>query len=111
MKVNILGTEYAIHKRTAEQDELLEKCDAYCDKTSKEIVISLWDKEDCELHNPEWYRKKLIRHEVVHAFLFESGFHECSAWKTKDAHNEQFVDWIAVQFPKILKVFQELDVL
>lgn len=111
MKVNILGTEYTIYERTVEQDKLLENCDAYCDKTTKEIVISLWDDESCELHDPQWYRKKLIRHECIHAFLFESGVHECGAWKTKGAHNEQFVDWIAVQFPKILKVFQELDVL
>lgn len=109
--VNILGTEYTIEERTVEQDKVLEKCDAYCDKTSKEIIISICDKDNCELHNPEWYRKKLIRHECIHAFLFESGIHECAVWTTDDSHNEQFVDWIAIQFPKILKVFQELDIL
>ena len=109
--VNILGTEYTIEERTLEQDKPLEKCDAYCDKTTKEVVISICDKDNCELHNPEWYRKKLIRHEIVHAFLFESGMHECTNWATDDCHNEQFVDWFAIQSPKIFKVFQELDIL
>jgi hypothetical protein len=43
-----------------------------------------------------------MRHELVHAFLFESGLHNDS-W----AANEAAVDWIANQFPKILKAFQE----
>lgn len=110
--VNILGTEYTIEERTIKQDKLLNDCDGYCDKTSKEIVISICDKDNCELHNPEWYRRKLIRHEIIHAFLFESGLHECANWEVKDSsHNEQIVDWFAIQSPKIFKVFQELDIL
>lgn len=55
--VNILGTEYTVEERTVEQDKELKDCNAYCDKTTKEIVISICDKENCSLHNPEWYRK------------------------------------------------------
>ena len=53
-----------------------------------------------------------IRHEVVHAFLEESGLSDCSlrpemAW----ARNEEMVDWIAIQFPKMLEAFKWLEVL
>ena len=48
-----------------------------------------------------------MRHELIHAFLFESGLAENSNW----ARNEEMVDWIARQFPKMAKTFQEVKVL
>lgn len=58
------------------------------------------------------YRKRLLRHEITHAFLNESGLQHCSsvpmgAW----ARHEEMVDWIAIQFPKIMKAFQEVGAL
>lgn len=49
---------------------------------------------------------KVIRHELVHAFILESGLCECCTW----AENEELVDWIARQFPKMNKVFSELNI-
>lgn len=43
--------------------------------------------------------------EIVHAFLLESGLDENSEW----ARNEELVDWIAIQGPKIWKAWQEAD--
>ena len=48
-------------------------------------------------------RKKNVRHELVHAFLFECGLAENSNW----AQNEELVDWIAIQGPKIYKAWQD----
>jgi hypothetical protein len=53
--------------------------------------------------------RETIRHEIVHAFLNESGL----GWNALPnerawAKNEEMVDWIAIQFPKIAKVFREL---
>ena len=53
------------------------------------------------------YKKQVIRHEIIHAFVFESGLDTCSDW----AKNEEMVDWIAIQFPKLLKAFKEADCL
>lgn len=58
------------------------------------------------------YKKRLLSHEIVHAFLNESGLQHCSsvpmgAW----ARHEEMVDWIAIQFPKIMKAFQEVGAL
>lgn len=112
MKINVLGTEYTILERTEEQDYRLKDCDGYCDKTSKEIVVIKVSADNCDLHNPKWYTDKVLRHEIVHAFLFESGMHECTNWDAKEScHNEQLVDWFAVQSPKIFKVYSELGLL
>jgi len=49
----------------------------------------------------------VIRHELIHAFLFKSGLDACAEW----ARNEEMVDWLAIQFPKLMKAFQEADCL
>lgn len=105
MTIDVLGTEYTVEQRMKDTDLLLQKMDGYCDKTSKKIVITTED-DDCELANFEVYRKKILRHEIIHAFLFESGLHE--NWTHEMGHDETYVDWIAVQFPKILKAFQKV---
>ncbi|MFD1464645.1 hypothetical protein ACFQ4L_00875 [Lapidilactobacillus mulanensis] len=45
---------------------------------------------------------KDTRHELIHAFLCESGLAENSDW----AQNEEVVDWIARQFPKLFETFK-----
>lgn len=108
MKIDILGTEYTILEKSREEDPFLETCDGYCDKTTCEIVVTTKSR-DCELADFEIYRKKIMRHEIIHAFLFESGLHEC--WKHDQGHDESYVDWIAAQFPKLLRAFQAADCL
>ena len=105
MKVNILGTEYTIEERTVEEDSYLSNCDGYCDKSTKEIVVAK-QKPDNDLSNYDWYRKKVMRHEIIHAFLHESGLQEC--WEhSQYGHEETVVDWIAIQSPKIIEVFEK----
>lgn len=104
MIINVLGTSYSIEEHSTAEDRLLEDCDGYCDKTTRQIVIAKKE-NDCDLGDFEAYRKKVMRHEIIHAFLFESGLHEC--WEHKSGHDETFVDWIAVQFPKLLEAFKE----
>lgn len=107
--VNILGTEYTVKECERDEDKRLCDCDGFCEKTTKEIVITK-ETKDSELTNWDWYRKKILRHEVIHAFFMESGLQE----NFENQHygiSETIVDWIAIQFPKIFKVFQELDIL
>jgi hypothetical protein len=107
MKVDVLGTQYTIEEKSKADDALLAECDGYCDKTSKKIVI-ITKGDDCELADFEVYRRKVLRHEIIHAFLFESGLHE--NWEHKPyGHDETYVDWIAVQFPKLMKAFKEIN--
>lgn len=105
MKVNILGTEYTINKKSEKEDTYLQKCDGYCDKTSKKIVVKTVD-ESNELDNYEMYLKKVMRHEIIHAYLFESGLHE--NWRHEEwGQDETTIDWFAVQSPKIFESFKE----
>ena len=100
MTVNILGTDYLIIQANKGNDINLEKSDGYCDQSSKKIVIDTFQDSPGSLENLDEYKKQVIRHEIVHAFLFESGL---DSW----SRNEDLVDWVAYQFPKLLKVFKE----
>lgn len=116
--VNILGTEYRIEVHKRSEDEYMRKSDAdgYCSDDAKLIVIadtseneSFPDMTDIE---QSAYRKRLLRHEITHAFLNESGLQHCSSIPAGPwARHEKMVDWIAIQFPKMHKAFEEVDAL
>lgn len=103
MKIDVLGTEYTVEEKTAEQDKNMKDCDGYCDKTTKQIVVLCGFESN--LHDPLWYQKKVLRHEIVHAFMFESGLHENA--KIEEVQDEFLVDWIALQGPKIYKAWEQ----
>lgn len=107
MQINILGTVYTIEKLSAAEDNMLTECAGYCDKTSHRIVVITKD-ENCNLDNFDVYQRKVIRHEIIHAFLFESGLHE--DWTHENGHDETYVDWIAAQWPKLQKAFEAAGV-
>ena len=99
MKVSILGTTYTI----LSQEELKGDADGLCESYSKELVVKDFKEDSLSFNNLDEYRKKVLRHEIVHAFLHESGL----AFNCEWAKNEELVDWIALQFPKILKAFND----
>ena len=106
MKVKILGTEYEVIKDAEEEDyPQLKKCDGFTDFSIKRIVVANFDKDESSVDDIDWYKKKVLRHELVHAFIHESGLAENCDW----ARNEELTDWIAIQFEKILGVFIELQ--
>lgn len=106
MKVKILGTEYEVIKDAEEKNyPQLKKCDGFTDFSIKRIVVANFDKDESSVDDIEWYKKKVLRHELVHAFIHESGLAENCDW----ARNEELTDWIAIQFEKILGVFIELQ--
>ena len=109
VSVNILGTEYTISRKAETEDSLLKDCNGYCDRSTKSIVI-MKDCKEMELNNPDWYYKKLLRHEIVHAFFDECGLQENFETK-KWGVQETVVDWIAIQFPKMYKVYEQLEIL
>lgn len=104
-KVNILGTEYTIEPRELKDEDI----DGFTDNTSKLIVIRTDNVNDVgDFH---FLQKKQLRHEIIHAFMSESGL-QCN-WQHIEqfGHDETTVDWFAIQSPKIFKVFQELDIM
>jgi hypothetical protein len=109
MEIDVLGTPYNIEFKTTKDNHLLKSCDGYCDWTSKKIVLQ---KElDGDLENMPYYIRKVLRHEIVHAFIMESGLHECSESTEAWACNEEMVDWFARQGPKIYDVWRKAGAL
>ena len=118
MTVNILGTPYEIIVKKYDEEEAFDRRSiaGFCDGYAKEIVV-------CDMHTYKGWeneaektvvaaQKQTIRHEIVHAFFYESGLWDNSfgidnSW----AKNEEMVDWIAIQGAKIYKAWQEADAL
>ena len=106
--VNVLGTEYRIILTTEKEDPRLKELNGCCDQSTKEILIEKDIPEDDHLlRDFEDFRRRVIRHELVHAFLYESGLHEQCYWAT----NEEIIDWIAIQLPKMLNVISKVNCL
>lgn len=84
--VNILGTLYRVvidNKYLEDRDELGE-----VDFNKKIIYLT--------------NKKEALLHEIIHAYLYESGLEE---W----AQDEKLVTWIELQFNKILKSKDEYE--
>lgn len=86
----ILGETYRIS--IVAEDRFPKQITGACDITTKEIAVA-----DIK---QRYIMNKTLRHEIVHAFLEESGLGgEC------DFVNEELVDWIAIQAPKMFRTF------
>lgn len=118
MKIDILGTEYRIETHKVSEDSYMEEkgLAGYCEEENKLIVVADMSEEKyfvgMDEKAQETYRKKTLRHEIMHAFLNESGLSDSSnrfdgAW----AKNEEMVDWLAIQTPKIFSTFKKMNIL
>ena len=113
--VNILGTDYEIHFVDEFQEylkEVGEGADGLCNRHDRHIFIKRYNDKDTTAEGSERCDKDTLRHEIIHAYLSESGLsanasHCYGSW----AENEEMVDWFAIQSPKIYKTFMELDCL
>lgn len=116
MTVNVLGTEYKVQFKN--DDEVcadvhceVGDCGGYCNEAAKLIVISNLDKCTDSDEDKDVQIKANLRHEIVHAFLNESGLcwnsNATDAW----AKNEEMVDWFALQGLKIYKAWAEANAL
>ena len=118
MTVNILGTAYTIIVKKYSDDPYFGKWNAngYRDGMLKEIVLcdltTYPGFEDETIEYMAAVHQKTLRHEIVHAFLYESGLDAGSHRKDGPwANNEEMVDWIAIQGPKIYKAWQDANAL
>ena len=117
-RINVLGTDYKIEIHKFSEDDYLKRNDweGYCDEDLKLIVIADFDEKECFQYFSEEQKdisaKGTLRHEIIHAFLNESGLSNSAlrydaAW----AKNEEMVDWLAIQFPKIAKAYEYLGIM
>jgi hypothetical protein len=117
LPVNIMSTTYMAVKRKYDEIPDFKKrgIDAFCDDIKKEIVLcDLTTYPGYEDETKEYcYKAEVValRHEIVHAFLNESGLtnsalHYDGPW----AKNEEMVDWISIQLPKIYQAYRYLGI-
>ena len=102
-KVNILGEEWQIINETNQEKCVNNDANGLCEWCERKILLDDWEETNNTINNPVEYKKKTLRHEIIHAFLFESGLAHNSEWAT----NEEMVDYFAIQFPKMVKAMIE----
>ena len=108
--ISVLGEQYKIHFLNPEDDAALNHCQGYTDESTREIVVQRDPSNpDSEMNVSDWdaIRRQTLRHEIVHAFFFESGLGAESDY----AQNEELVDWIARQGPKLYRAWVEAGAL
>lgn len=116
--IDILGIKYTIEIKPLDKYREFEKdgCIGFCESYSKRIILcdprtmdEYWESESDDII----YKclRETLRHEIIHAFLNESGLKDaassCDCW----SKNEEMVDWFAIMSPRIYKAYQECDCL
>lgn len=102
--VDILGAKWSVvSEKFGDKDY-----DGLTDLTTRTIRVRTDNTQGFENFR-EMY-KRTLRHEVIHAFLCESGL-DSNFNHPEYGHDETFVDWMAIQFPKIVVAFSKLGVL
>lgn len=105
-EVHILGTRYSI--RIIDEDDYRydREADGWCDPSVKEILIFNYKQSAESVKDLVAYQKKVLRHEIVHAFLYESGLWQNAYGSKCWAKNEEMIDWMAIQIPKIQRAYK-----
>lgn len=103
--VSVLGTDYTIWDATPKEDPVLQDNDGYCDYSVHMCVVNAqMGMEPDSLKDMDARRRMVTRHELIHAFLCESGLGPECEWAC-----EEMVDWLARQYPKIAAAFEKLE--
>ena len=111
--VDILGSKWTI--KYVDDDPAFEQANGITNDAAREITIEnvkmTDDPLDFDMQSQYNNQKRALRHELIHAYLFESGLgdssNSCDAW----AVNEEMVDWFARTIPKMIATFKELKCL
>ena len=116
IKVDILGSEWTVHLIDRNSDNRFDKfnADGFCDYTTNSIDVANYPgqgnpgSEDYSISDGRVQIKHCIAHEMVHAFMFESGLSADWEHPSHFGQDETVVDWIAWQCPKIMEAHKEV---
>ena len=102
-EVEILGATYTVETDVERSSDIrLGDGDAFCDYSTKTIKLAKIQPDNMNQEDLSVYKQRVMRHEIIHAFLFESGL-DNETW----ARDESIIDWMALQFHKIGKVIAQ----
>lgn len=101
MQINILGSQWRVVSRNEKEDERLKGSSGLTDSSCRTIVLTDASPSEYTIANPCSDLQRTLRHDIIHAFMFESGLW-CNSISTENwSMNEEMVDWFAIQLPKI----------
>ena len=107
---SVMGEKWVL-RFAKEDDGFVDGGDGYCDPTTREIVIQdRTERSAGDVHDLTNYTLKVIRHEVIHAYLYECGLGDNSLSIDCWAKNEEMVDWFAIIGKKIATTWNELEI-
>ena len=107
-RINILGSSWLIKSVTKEEDPRFKdgKSAGLCDHSVREILIEDVPNSEYTIRDPLQNIRHVLRHEIVHAFLFESGVYGDSLPANEWAMNEEMVDFFAHHHEKMHEAFR-----
>lgn len=103
--ISILGTHWEIIEGETLREN--EGCDGQTKIYDKKILImpeSSMLEKDATVFAKSKRWKEVMRHEIFHAFFCECGLDDY-------CRDEKLVDFLAAQFPKLLDLFYDMEVL
>ena len=77
----------------------------------KKICIGIFQATETTVEDLTAYQRKVLRHEIVHAFLYECGLANNSNGVDAWAYNEEMIDWVAIQHNKLHAAFEKAGAL
>lgn len=100
-EIEILGAVYQLGVDNDGMDQ--QNADGVCRCYAKKIQVRppekmLCQDDDLEAKNSRY--REVLRHELIHAMLFEAGLGDYY-------DDEVLVDWLAKLFPRMLELFEE----
>ena len=113
--IDIMGTPWKIEIKTLTEYPDFERCGAggFCiDAEKRLIILDLTSDPACTMETEKWVQtsmKHFLRHEIVHACLYECGLgsDSMSTGKRAWAKNEEMVDWIAFKGQMIYRIWEQ----
>lgn len=112
--IDILGSAWKIIVKKYNDDPYFKEKSAcgYCSNPTRVIVVvdestypgSENESEEYIINSMKW----TLRHEIAHAFIHESGLDDSSlVYNNGWAKNEEMIDWMALQGPKLFKAWSD----
>ncbi len=109
---DVLGSKWTLWFEDESSSPRYQKHNGWCDNSTKQCHVCYRTKNEMMPENPYEFYNSIARHEIIHAFLYESGIVNAAIIRTnKWCKDEMMIDWMAAQMPKIYEVFKQLNIM
>lgn len=109
---SVLGSTWTLIFESTVNKERYVAHNGWADTSVKECHVGIRPKSRTLMNDPDEFYRNIARHEVIHAYLFESGLVPSAVSNSKKwSVNETMIEWMAKQMPKIMKTFKELELI